>query len=301
MRAFTEDDLRHAAGLLADRHAAHRIAAPLLPDIDVAPLLAAEWGQPGASGAVSGGGYLIGYPKGESWGPNVWVENAGHAARDPELIGDLYGFAAERWVAEGRVAHYVLVPSHDTAAVDAWFRLGFGLQHVHAVRPTSAYPGRPVRRAVRADVPRLVELELLLPVHQAGSPTFSPVVPDSPEELEADCLQEYADDETACFVAELDGEVVGKGLGVPVELSAAHAGLARPENAGFLAQVTVLPAARGRGVARALGEAVIDWAYSAGKPSIVVDWRSTNLLSSRTWPRLGFATTWYRLHRYVAY
>ena len=89
-------------------------------------------------------------------------------------------------------------------------------------------------------------------------------MPDSPEDLEAECLKEYADDETPCFVAELDGEVVGKSLGV-------------------------------------LGEAVIDWAHSAGKPSIVVDWRSTNLLSSRTWPRLGFDTTWYRLHRHVAY
>jgi hypothetical protein len=34
---------------------------------------------------------------------------------------------------------------------------------------------------------------------------------------------------------------------------------------------------------------------------VVTDWRVTNLLSSRTWPRLGFKESFLRLHRLVGY
>jgi hypothetical protein len=34
---------------------------------------------------------------------------------------------------------------------------------------------------------------------------------------------------------------------------------------------------------------------------VATDWRVTNLLSSRTWPRLGFVESFVRLHRLVGY
>ena len=45
----------------------------------------------------------------------------------------MYAVAAQRWADEGRTAHYALVPATDSVAVDAWFRLGFGHQHTHAL------------------------------------------------------------------------------------------------------------------------------------------------------------------------
>src|SRR6185503_20227458 len=103
----------------------------------------------GASGAVAtrGGrlvGFLLGAPKSnQTWGPNVWVESGGQAvaADEPaEVIRDVYGLAATRWVEEGSTAHYVLAPSSDRQLVDAWFRLAFGNQHSHAIRPVPAAP-----------------------------------------------------------------------------------------------------------------------------------------------------------------
>jgi GNAT superfamily N-acetyltransferase len=70
---------------------------------------------------------------------------------------------------------------------------------------------------------------------------------------------------------------------------------------GFLAFAAVFPHARGLGAGRALGEAVIAWAAQAGYDCMVTDCRVTNLLSSRTWPRLGFAASFLRLHRLVGY
>ena len=46
--------------------------------------------------------------------------------------------------------------------------------------------------------------------------------------------------------------------------------------------------------------AVLVWARDASHPTVVTDWRETNLLSSRTWSRLGFRPTFRRLHRAIA-
>jgi GNAT superfamily N-acetyltransferase len=77
--------------------------------------------------------------------------------------------------------------------------------------------------------------------------------------------------------------------------------LTRPGHAGFLAFAAVFPHARGLGAGRALGEAVITWTAQTGYDCVATDWRVTNLLSSRTWPRLGFAESFLRLHRLVDY
>ncbi len=304
--------LDQLAALLAERHRRHRVASPLLdPSWEtpascrphVVDLLAA----PDASGAVAvdGGrvvGYLLGRPLDDAvWGPNVWLELAGAASLDPESARDLYAVAAQGWVDAGRTAHYVLVPAHDAGLVDAFFRLGFGLQHVHAIRaPAPAGPapdGVLVRAARPADVPVLARLDLELPRHQGRSPVFSSGPMSSEEESVAEWEQDVEDERFATFVAELDGEVVGSAVGCDLAMSSLHAGPARADRAGFLGFAAVLPAARGRGAGRALGEAVIDWSARSGHRSVVTDWRGTNLLSSRTWPRLGFEPTFVRLHR----
>lgn len=94
--------------------------------------------------------------------------------------------------------------------------------------------------------------------------------------------------------------MVGVVTGCSVEVSSLHAGLARAPGAGFLGFAAVLPEFRGRGAGRVLGEAVLSWSRDADHPCVVTDWRMTNLLSSRAWPRLGFRPTFYRLFRAIA-
>ncbi|MBB4958461.1 GNAT family N-acetyltransferase [Micromonospora polyrhachis] len=317
VRPFEAADLAACGTLLAERHRQHRIAEPLLSprfedaDAAIAELTTAFEGA-GASGAVAfrAGdlvGFVLGAPKSSPlWGPNIWVEAAGQAATDAEVMRDLYAFAATSWVAEGHTAHYVMVPAHDAELVHAWFRLGFGQQHAHAIRPasrpaTSMVPRLSVRRAIRADIPALAQLDLELPMHQGLSPTFSPGKIGTVEENLADWTEDFDDDGYVTFVAEHDGEVIGSAIGCALEKSSAHLGPARPDNAGFLGFAAVFPQARGAGAGRALGEAIIDWAAASGFDSVVTDWRVTNLLSSRTWPKLGFTETFLRLHRMIGY
>ncbi|MEV5964065.1 GNAT family N-acetyltransferase [Kribbella sp. NPDC051952] len=316
IRPFEATDLGAAAGLLAQRHKEHRKRHPLLPADYEDELLAlvevtALWESESASGAVmiEDGeltGYVLGAPKKSPvWGPNIWVEAAGHAVREPEHIRDLYAAAATKWVDDGRIAHYALVPD-DPQLLDAWFRLAFGSQHAHAVRPAPTTlllppPDLLVRRAVREDIPVLAELDLALPQHQGLSPVFATGELPTLEEAVADWEESIDDQDYASFVAEYNGQVIGSAVGCSLEKSSSHSGLARPDNAGFLGFAAVLPSARGHGAGRALGEAVLQWAATTGYTSVVTDWRVTNLLSSRTWPRLGFKQTFHRLHRMIGH
>jgi GNAT superfamily N-acetyltransferase len=316
VRPFDEADLPAAAGLLAQRHKAHRMRHPLLPaDFEDEQLALVEvtavWETESASGTVmvEGNeitGYLLGAPKPSPvWGPNIWVESGGHAVREPEHIRDLYAAAATKWVDDGRIAHYTLVPD-DLELIDAWFRLGFGSQHAHAIRPApdGPLPQRPdllVRRGSRDDIPVLAELDLALPQHQGLSPVFSAGEVPTLEEALADWEESIDDPDFATFVAEYNGQVIGSSVGCSLDKSSTHNGLARPDNAGFLGFAAVLPSARGLGAGRALGEVVLHWSAETGYTSVVTDWRVTNLLSSRTWPRLGFQQTFHRLHRLIGY
>jgi GNAT superfamily N-acetyltransferase len=317
LRPFSAEDLPAAGRLLARRHTRHREVEPLLsPRYEEPAAAEAEvrrlWEAEGSSGAVAltgdeVTGYLLGAPKpSKTWGPNLWVESGGQAVERAEDMRDLYGFAATRWVDEGRTAHYALVPTHDDDLLQAWYRLGFGQQHMHAIREV---PGRrpdepakvTIRRAVRDDVPGLAALDLALPQHQALSPVFSAGELPSYEEAVTEWEDDFDDPAYAIFIAEHDGDVAGSAIGCSIEKSSSHTGVARPDSAGFLGFAAVFPERRGLGAGRALGEAVMWWAAESGYPCIVTDWRVTNLLSSRAWPALGFRDTFVRLHRVIGF
>jgi ribosomal protein S18 acetylase RimI-like enzyme len=311
IRAFSDDDLVAAGELLARRHRRQRAVEPLLSArYDDTPAAAAEvealWRRNGASGVLGtrdGGavGFLIGAPRDESWGANVWVEPAGHAVDEAEDLRDLYAAAAGSWVEQGRTRHYGLVPN-DPALVDAWFRVGFGQQHAHGIRevdgPAEYPPG--VRKAEERDLDAMVAMSPLISEHQSLSPVFGPGPRERDEEdLRTELLADIADDEIGELVFERDGRVLGSLEVVPVERGSTHTSLARPDGAALLGWIATLPDARGSGAGVALTEACFAWAFQRRYLTMVTDWRVTNLLSSRFWPRRGFRTSFLRLYRSI--
>jgi ribosomal protein S18 acetylase RimI-like enzyme len=312
LRPFSEEFVGAAGALLAARHRLHRAAEPLLPEEyedasaaqrEVEALLATH--NVAGVVAVRGGrvvGYLIGAPRPNPiWGDHVWVELAGHAVEEPEDIRDLYGAAAARWIDEGHVRHYALVPANDSELLRAWARIGFGQQHAYGIRevPDVSWP-EGVRRAEERDVDALVALAPLLSEHQALSPTFAGgLPPDEPDELRTEILEDLGKPEIGDIVAEHDGRIVGSFQLVPVELSSVHSGLARPEGAALLGWAATHPEVRGAGVGVALTRGGFAWARERGHETMVTDWRVTNLLSSRFWPARGFRETFLRLYRHI--
>jgi GNAT superfamily N-acetyltransferase len=292
-----------AAALLAERHAAHRDSEPLLPaHVDFAAQVDAALGSSDrtAVAALRDGrlaGYLIGAPAGDG---RVEVGIAGHAAAEPELARDLYAAAAQAWVDRGATRHSVYVPAHDTALVDAWFRLAFGLQFCFAVRDVAAEPafevsGVTVRTGDPDDLAAAAELERSLWEHQVRSPSFSGLELPPLAPFVEDWAGTWSDPSFAHFVAERNGRIVGQAL-----LYVRPTGDLRiPENAIDLAQAETVPSARGAGVGRALFAHAMRWAHEHGYHAMTTDWRMVNLLSSRFWPRRGFRPTFLRLYRSV--
>jgi predicted N-acetyltransferase YhbS len=299
---FTEQHLDAAVELLGERHARHRAAEPLLPaEVDFRAQIESEWRTDGASGVFAsrggeGVGYLFGRPQSFGW---FTVGIGGHALRgDPEQIRDLYAAAAARWVDAGNTVHAAFVPAHDAALVDAWFRLSFGASAALAIRETSPEPpfdaGVTIRPGTPDDLDVAARLDRELSESMVPAPSFSNVRLQSwPEYLE-DWRGAWDDPENVHFVAERDGTVVGHML-----LWKRPADLRVPADSIDLANAATFPDRRGGGVGRALTAHVLAWAHEHGHPTMVTDWRMTNLLASRFWPRRGFRPTFLRLYRSI--
>jgi ribosomal protein S18 acetylase RimI-like enzyme len=308
IQPFSEEHLDAAGELLAERHRRHRRAEPLLtepPDYraEVEALLGGEKAS-GVVGIREGRavGYLVSVERSEGiWGPNVWVEAAGHAAEDSEDLRDLYAGAAARWVDEGRTRHYALVPASDSRLVEAWYRLSFGQQHAYGALtiPEDAGPTDGARLANEGDIDAIVEIAPTLPDHQDLSPVFAGGPRETEEELREEIAGDLRNPEIANFVAEADGRVVGNLVICPVGLTSMHSGLARIDGSALLAYAATLPEARGQGAGVAMTNAGLAWARERGYDVMVTDWRVTNLLSSRFWPRRGFRETFLRLYRSI--
>jgi GNAT superfamily N-acetyltransferase len=305
IQPFSEEHLDDAGALLEQRQRRHREAEPLLDDgYDYRAEIESLEGASGMVGLRGGRvvGFLLGVRKDDSrWGPNVWVEAPGHAVEEAEDIRDLYAAAAARWFEEGRTRHYVLAPASDSDLLDAWARLSFGQQHAHGIRevPETPWPDS-VRLATEEDIDVLVELSPLLVEHQAEAPVFGVGLPrESEEEIRESILEDLPNPKIGDLIAEQDGRVVGAYQLAAVELSGSHSSLARPEGALLLSWAATRPEVRGSGAGVALMDASFAWARGHGYTTMVTDWRETNLLSSRFWPRRGFRRSFIRLYRSI--
>ena len=313
---FSDEHLEDAARLLAARHTRHRAAEPLLSERFEEPAaaqeaLAAEWRAEGASGAAAfrNGrlvGYLVAAPREvEVWGENVWVESAGHAVEDAEDVRDLYAAAAAGWVEAGRLLHYALVPATDPELVDAWFRLGFGhqqadgLQEVPSDREVRVPAGFEIRAPGEEDIETLLAVEVALPTHQRSSPVFSGQPLPTDEAMRREWRKTLAGDEETVLIGWFEGRPVACWSICAFELSRHSRGLAQLERACYLAFASTLPEARGSGIGVALTDASLAAAAGQGHAVMVTDWRVTNLLASRFWPKRGFRTAYFRLFRSI--
>jgi GNAT superfamily N-acetyltransferase len=301
---FRDEHIEAAAELLAVRHERHRAAEPLLAEVDASAAVERAWRSDATSGAVAmRDGALVGYVLGrvgESrfFGRHAWIEKAGHAAAEPEVVRDVYAVAAEDWVEAGAGRHYVLVPVL-AGQLDPWYRLGFAQMHMEAIRESGEKATEPpLGITIRSGGPEDVEttaipLNRMIMELQALSPSFLPVPLTEEEEL-VDWAETFEDPGCAYFVVERDGRILGHSLLYPFDPDVG----AGPGSV-YLASTATVPEVRGTGVGLALTEHVLAWAAQAGYGAIVTNWRVTNLLASRFWPARGFRPTFLRLYRAI--
>ncbi len=316
IHAFDESALDEAALLLAARHREQRRHEPLLPaDYEepgrARPVVEAAWREPHAAGVVArrGGrlvGYLIGAPQiNETWGRSAWVRLGGHAlapGEDADLYRDLYAALAPRWLEWGCFAHYALISASDRAALDAWFALSFGQQQALALRElpspdmeAPAVDGITIRKAGPDDLETLLTVSNIVSDHQTRSPVYAPLPPETLTDRRADYAELLADPDVTLWLAERGGGIEGFAIFTRDELSdkAMHI----PSHCCELLLAAIRPDSRSRGIGRALTARGLSAAHAQGYRACATDWRTTNLLASRFWPRQGFRPVAYRLTR----
>jgi predicted N-acetyltransferase YhbS len=299
---LSETHLSGAARLLEERHARHRATEALLPDggdfrAHIEGALSAD-GAAGAAALVDGevAAYLIGSPQDDG---SSEVGLAGCAAREPDLIRDLYEHLGSDWAAAGLDRHRVYVPATDAGLVDVWFRLAFGLQFTYAVRETlSEAPvdaDAEIRVGRASDLDAVAALERSFSEHLRAAPSFSGRVVANDEEVRADWAGTWDDERFTHFVAGRGGDIVGHVL-----LYRREGGDLRiPEGSIDLALATTQSNVRGSGIGRALMANAMRWAHESGYRAMTIDWRVVNLLADRFFTARGFRPTFSRLYRHV--
>ena len=316
---FHDDHLAEAGALLAQRHTRDRLGLPALPARfeDPAGARAAveqTWRRPHTSGAAAmEDGRLVGYLLGQARADtlrerHIWVALPGHAVdaeHGPTLYGDLYAAAGPAWLAQGCFRHFILVAAADQALHLVWFGLSFGLEQVHALCDLERLdpgeqpppPGVTVRMATAADRLHAAALHAVIARHQLGAPVWGLTLPETLPEMRQG-YGELVDDPSATVWLALENESpLGLHAYWPDETSADDT--LTPEHATTLHVAATVPEARGRGIGRALAQRGLRAAREAGFRYCLADWRSTNLLASRFWPRQGFEPLAYRLVRQV--
>lgn len=284
---FSDEHVDAATALLAERHRRHLSSEPLLArEVDFRAQLRGE-------GLVAlRAGELRAYLLGQTTDDDAFVDFAGCAAAEPELLRDLYAALAPQWE---RDRHRVYVPASDAALVDVWFRLAFGLQFTLAVREPTPGRGEGVRLGRREDLETVVRLERAFTDHLRESPSFSARGRETDEDIRADWQETWDDERFTHLVVERDARVVGHAL-----LYRRDTGDLRvPANSIDLALVVVRPDARGSGAGSALVAHALGVAHERGFEAVTIDWRVVNLLADRFFRARGFRPTFVRLYRRV--
>jgi GNAT superfamily N-acetyltransferase len=321
---FREADLEEAAALLARRHqedCAHeaalpeRFTAPNQAWVEVEKTWKASTVREGSGGGVvarEGGrmiGYMIGVPKMDAvWGRSVWVELAGQAIDrqySAEIYRDMYADLSPDWVALGCLYHVSNIPAHDHDALEAWYSLSFGKEHVYGVRETASAldgetpvdPTLEIRRATTADVDLAMELDLVLPAHQARAPVYAILLPYNQEDERQDILDELQKEDWKTWLAVRDGKLVGIQIYLPARPGLGIGALPIPDNGCFLGFAATKEDEQGHGIGWMLTARGLADACETGYTTCFTDWRATNLLSSRFWTRRGWRPVVFRLSR----
>jgi GNAT superfamily N-acetyltransferase len=307
--------LQDAAGLASSRYRALREQVPSMPTQYENPDIILPWLQdltnqaPGVAAIRSGNlaGFLLAMILPRFRGKRGVFSPEWANAASPEdsrgIYEEMYAQLSADWVADDCAAHVISILANDRAGIEGWHGLGFGMaaaDGVRAVDSAHASPSRPalsteieIRKASPGDAEQMRDLIAALHRHLMAAPTF--LFRGGSDNLEQHAAW-LADPANALWLAyQGTSPVACMGQG-PANPDACHV-IADDKTTSILSAFTQ-PSARGRGIAAALLDRVLDWAGEKGFERCAVDWEPMNILGNRFWTR-HFQPVCYALSRSI--
>lgn len=253
-------------------------------------------------------GELVGYLMGEiiistRVGRFVSVPYEGVAIRadqSSELIRYLYAKVSVLWLEHGCFDHSIVVPIANTVYYDAFLRLSFAIEQVHAVMNIEEY--KPfqnaadvnVRIAEKKDSEALGEMSSIISRYQNSAPSFTPALPEVVAQIKEGFKGLVEEQDDIVLVAEKDMKVIGF-----QDYEIVSPSLMTPDNAVVLDIAGINYSQMGSGIGKKMMNEGCRIMKEKGYDNIKTDWKISNLASSTFWPKCGFKPVAYRMNRYI--
>lgn len=205
-----------------------------------------------------------------------------------KIYAAMYQAAGEKWVKAGAVSHAVCLYAHDEALQMQFFRYGFGLRCLDAIRPMERIECKPCAGYDFVELPKaewhsIYPLHLALYRHYCESPFFMNRKPETQEEWIASSLQE----EARYFVAKQSGTICAflkiSGIGETF--------IAAGDAYRHISGAYCLPEHRGKGVYQNLLNFAISALKEEGYTKLGVDFESFNPTGRGFWLKYFSAYT----------
>ncbi len=288
---FTHAHICEAAELSLANYNEERSHVSALPSIDVVPDLTPFAGNEVGVAAFEGGkmvGFLCSYSPFDNAFRSTNVRgvfspmgaNAAIIENRGKIYAAMYQAAAAKWVRAGAVSHAVCLYAHDEVTQRQFYRYGFGLRTIDAVRMVDEVALTPNEdysfyELMPADVLKVLPLDIKLDESYIYSPFFMYRKPDN----EAEFLQKYQHFNSIYFVAEQKGQIVSF---IRAELDGENFIQDTP---GYLhvKGAFCLPKHRGKGINQQLLYLLLQKLKSKGYTRLGVDFESFNPSGSSFW------------------
>lgn len=199
-----------------------------------------------------------------------------------KIYAAMYQAAAAKWVKAGAVSHAICLYAHDEELQCQFYRCGFGLRCIDAIRPMESIRCAPRLDYEYAELPRdachlVYPLDLLLYSHYRKSPFFMNRTPETPEEFLESSRQEQA----RYFVAKKDGAVCAF-----LRITATgETFISEGSTYRHITGAYCLPEHRGKDVYQNLLNFTIAALKAEGITRLGVDYESINPTAEGFWPK----------------
>ena len=288
---FTAAHIGQAAKIAKQTYEQERGDVPALPSIDAVPGLA-SYAENGLGVAAFERDAMVGFlcaagPFENAFGStdaagvfSPMGANAAIGEARAKTYALMYQAAGEKWARAGAASHGICLYAHDTEAQAQFFRYGFGLRCVDAIRgmeelaaPSCA--GYDFTDLDPGELPQVLQLDYLLDAHMAASPTFILRPSDTLESWAA----KIGRAQSILIVAKKHGLVVAY---IRAEVDGETFLCDTP---GYLhiKGALCLPEHRGKGLHQALLSLLLEKAKSQGYTRLGVDFESINPAAYGFW------------------